>query len=762
MNYKLAQLLLTPGKNANSISEIFVAQIDNHKEFLAGRLFILVEIAKNNPQALKLISFIIDTLNRNYYQSEKILLREKIATLKVEHIFEAALAKTNKNFKEYLENAKIKINYADIGITAGIIHEETIYLSGSGKNKAYLIYQDPANSGQALDNASPRAAYKIYDILKQPESKEKSAENKLFSNVISGLMPAQSYFFITNEALPEYLSKNQILETITILPPVSAVEQIKQTLANINSYVSFAGLIIKGANFPQINDKSAPVNQASARDSIVNLSETEDATEELLSPSGIINVRKWLGALTGLFDFNKNGAQSKGMHGLAIKDKIFVKRNNQFLAKNGALKFIKNIFIYLANALFYIFKTLTVKKDFINFVSALKIKSANFLLFLPRAFKKLSLKNKILLSCALVFLLIFIFNLNNENNEKLTAESEEKYNEISALIEQKQDQAEANILFNNDEGAKKLYEEIKALMEQLPQKSDEQLQKYSEFDEKYALFMEKIQRITRWDNLEEMTNFANLTEAASADNIIFSAKNNKIYAGDSSQKSIYILDIASKSATTLTNLEQPFDAFLHPTMLTENEIYFYANSSKLAKVNLADDSLSAISVNFGDISLLDLENYNNNLYALDGKNKQIFRYSFNNGNLGAPSAWIQGELELDKVSDIAIDGNIYLLGDNGKVIKYLRGSQQEFELKPVEPELKNPAKIFTANDSNHIYILEPEQSRVVVFDKNGLFLMQYQNKTLTNIKDFIIDEANKTIYLLDGNIVYKHALTHLN
>lgn len=766
MNYKLAQLLLTPGKNANSISEIFVAQIDNHKEFLAGKLFILLEIGKNDSASIKIANFLIDSLNHNYYQSEKILLREKISTLKVEHIFEAALAKTNKNFKDYLDNSKISISNKDINISAGVIHGDAIYLSSANKNKAFLIFPDTGDKKNTADNFSIATNYKIIDIIKQSGKKEKNQkttepDDKLFSDVISGEIPAQSYFFITNEALPEYLSKNQIIQTITILPPISAVEQIKQTLANINSYVSFAGLIIKGANFTSVSEKKQLPKTPNVRDSIVNLNQTEDTTEQLLAPSGIINVKKWLSLFFGwLGSANANRAKNSS-YSLAIKDKIFVKRNSVFFAKNNVLKKLKNFFVYIANILFFTFKTFSTKKDFSAFAKNLKNIFFNLLLFIPKKILSLNFKSKALLAIVFTALLILLININSQKNKKELSEAENNYSEISSLIEQKQNQAEANILFNNDDGAKKLYDEIKQLMDQLPQKTDEQTKKYSEFEDKYDIFLEKIRRVTRLENLEEIANFSNLSQSANVDNIIFLEKEKKIYAGDSSQKSIYILDTEDKLTTALTNLEQPYSAFLYPTFFNDKEIYYYSNNNQLAKVNITDDKLGAINANFDTAAISDLENFNNNLYALDSGAKQIYRYTISNSVISTPYSWIQGEADFEKAIDFTIDGSVYLLVENGRVIKYLRGTKQDFALKSVEPELKNPTKIFTSKDINSIYILEPEESRIVVFDKEGFFLMQYQDKSLKNLKDFIVDEKNKTLYILNDNTVYKHALIHL-
>src|SRR3989339_204102 len=109
MNHKLAQLSLSTSNKAGSTGDIFVAQPDSTKESLAGKLFIIVEINSTKIEGLKIINFLIDNINHNYYQNEKIILRERISTLTVEHIFEAALAKINKNFSEGTRNKRKRI-----------------------------------------------------------------------------------------------------------------------------------------------------------------------------------------------------------------------------------------------------------------------------------------------------------------------------------------------------------------------------------------------------------------------------------------------------------------------------------------------------------------------------------------------------------------------------------------------------------------------------------------------------------------------------
>ncbi|MCK5320728.1 hypothetical protein KAJ61_05070, partial [Candidatus Parcubacteria bacterium] len=658
MDHKIGQLILTPGKNANTVCDIFVAQVDSHKEYLAGKLFILIEIGENNANSLKIINFLIDTLSHNYYQSEKILLREKITTLKVEHIFEAALAKTNKNFKDYLESAKIKTKLSNISTTAGIIHNKKLYLSSSDKNKAFLIYKTQINEKRKTENDKKDFIYKITDIINQANSRAETEEikNKIFSNVISGKMPPQSYFFITNEALPEYLSKKQIIETITLLPPAGAIEQIRQTLAKINSYISFVGLIVKSQEIAFNESKITVATKSSVEKSIINLNKTEDATENLLSPTGIINSGRWLGALTDKF-LNRNISQATK---LGLKDKILVKR------KTPVLNVLKNIF-FIFSALFKniarLFKNSSIKINFKSILKPLKTKTGNFFSLFANFFSSMSIKNKTLLFLGIAIIIIFSINLTLQKNKQETIELEENFDELKALIEQKQNQAEANMLFSNEGGAKKLYDEIKALMTELPQQTEEQIKQYSEFDEKYNVFLERIRRVEHFANVKELINISNITPNASAENLIYSRENNKIYIADSQQKSIFIFDTNDNTATTFTDLEQENFGMSSATMINDSRIYYFGQNSLLI-YDFENNNLKNYPININNGEIADADNYNNRLYLLDKKNKQILRYNTANYSFTSPYGWIQEPILIDDFVSMSIDGHIYVLGKN--------------------------------------------------------------------------------------------------
>ena len=108
MYNKIAPIILNAGKNT-SYSDVFIAQPDSLKENLAGKTFVLAEINSKKNEGRLIFDFLVESLENYYYNDEKILLKDKIEGLKLENIFEAAIAKINKDLNEFLINEKIKI-----------------------------------------------------------------------------------------------------------------------------------------------------------------------------------------------------------------------------------------------------------------------------------------------------------------------------------------------------------------------------------------------------------------------------------------------------------------------------------------------------------------------------------------------------------------------------------------------------------------------------------------------------------------------------
>ncbi|MCK5061519.1 hypothetical protein KAR28_03125 [Candidatus Parcubacteria bacterium] len=761
MSCQIATINLSQGKKSAGISDIFIAQPDAIKESLAGKLFIVIELSGHNSQSLKVINFLIDRINHNYYQNDKILLRERITTLRPEHIFEAALAKTNTEFRDFSHDEKIKIKNSQINISVGIIYKNILHFANSGKNKVFLFYKGSENDKKNKEQANekkPGEKYKIIDLAKADrEANEKNESNKLFSNVMSGDLPTRSYILIVNEALPEYISQKQLKQIITTLPPSGAVEQIKSTLGQINSYVSFQGLLIKNTvlDTPKIN--SAAVHPEETRDSIAELNVTEDTTEQLLAPSGILNVKKWLAFAQSLWPWR---ADSGPKNTIVLKEQIYSKKkSSQFL--NNIFSLVKQGLIGLINIPLYLFRLLANWQKIKNIAANIKPNLASvYKKYIAKIFR-LSNKRKILLGAAIILILIFSANIFINRQKQQKTEVENNYRELTRLIEKKHNQAEASLLYSNDAGAQKLFNEITELLEQLPQLTDEQKQKYQDFKNKLELQLEKTRRVVRLEEINELANLSKLNSQAKPINIFYSPATEEIYAADPQDKSIYVLE-NDNIITTVTDLGKPINDLKFPAAAGEDSVYYFNNGS-IIEFSAKDEAMRDLSINLlHDASqFIGADTFSKRLYLLNRQVNQIFRYNRTGDSFSNAYAWVQESADFSEAVDMSIDGHVYVLLSDGQALKYLRGKKIDFKLEPVDPALSNPTKIFASEEQKFLYILEPDEERLVLYDKSGQFILQYKAPFLGNCLDFAIDETNKKMYFLSGTSIYFAPAPHL-
>ncbi|MEA3449622.1 MAG: hypothetical protein U9Q85_01435 [Patescibacteria group bacterium] len=736
MSHKLAQLNLpSKAKKAQTLSDIFIAQPDPAKESLAGKLFILIEINKANNDAIKLINFLFQQINNNYYQSDKIILRERISTLKPEHIFETALAKTNKDLEKFIKQEKIKILLSSINITVGLLYEQNFHFANTGKNRIFLFYRQEEEpiSSKKYTKTKPKNQYKLADLgLSAKEPTGKQSKTKQFNNVISGLLPLNSFILISNEALPEYITEKKLSTIVSTLPPKSSVEQIKGLLQNINSYISFQSIIIKiNKEASEFKPEPAPTNiatKSSTPENISELSSTETTTEKIMSPSGFFNFKKWL----------------------------------NFLNINKIINGTKHITLALLNGVYYIFKfalkAVNLKKSTINIGPKLKFYAQNS----KRLLLALNWKKRLLLLTAFLSVIMLTINIITNKKDQEEIAQKKEYRELIVEIEKKQHQAEASLLYSNEKSAQKLFTEITELMEQLPQVSAEQQKTYDEFSTKLELQLEKTNRVIRFEDKERIADFKNINQKASPINLFLLTEAKRLYVADPKNQSVYIVDLNDLSITVAADTSEVTNDLRYPSSAEAESVYYF-NANNVIEFRTSDNTIKTLDINLlGDASqFASTDTYNGRYYLLNRKEGQIYRYSRSGKSFSSPYAWIQEAADLSTAIDLSIDGYIYVLQNNGEVIKYLRGRAVDFKLEAVNPAISAPNAIYSSSDLKYIYILEPKESRLIIYDKSGQFLKQYKDNFLKNAKGFAIDENNKQMYFLAGTEILQTSALHL-
>ncbi|MAG35814.1 MAG: hypothetical protein CL878_06180 [Dehalococcoidia bacterium] len=148
------------------------------------------------------------------------------------------------------------------------------------------------------------------------------------------------------------------------------------------------------------------------------------------------------------------------------------------------------------------------------------------------------------------------------------------------------------------------------------------------------------------------------------------------------------------------------------------------------------------------------EAYTVNLYAVDTGASQLLRWR--PASLGTytvpPDTWFATPVpdEVPSALDLAIDGDIFLLGADGAITRYRSGQQQSFTLRGLERPLQNPQAIMTASFISSLYVVDAGNGRIVQLAKTGQFERELVGVAGPGdaIRDLWVDEAGGRIFVL--------------
>ncbi|MDP3900264.1 MAG: hypothetical protein Q8Q23_04250 [bacterium] len=762
MYYKLEKLVLTPTSGKpSSTAEVFISNPQIDQEAILGKLFFACEIESVKSDALKIINFFISALPNNYYQSEKISLREKMGKINIATLFENSIARVNAEFEKFAKKERVKIDGKKVNLVAGVITKSELIYSTVGSMRAMLIHTEGKSENAESLITAGEANKKIYKIavIEENETRKKVDFSKIFSNVTEGKIPLEGYFVFTNDILPEYISNKHLSKIITTLPLPSAVEQIKSQLHKINNYVTFVGIIIKNSSQPQIK-RSIPKMQlhVTANNSLEEMQSTENRTSKYLSPFGAINKDR----IINFFKKNTIGLLKSGGYpreNSTIRDKIFLTRKSPFRVILRFSNYLKNLFSLIINIFFYLIQISLHPVLLIRKISLLtKIilsKILGFFSFLYFWYKKLSPISKTWLVIFVICASLFTYNIYSITGSKNQQINEVSYQEKVQTIQQKQNQIEAALLYKDEEKAKALIEETAGLITELNsyEKIDGRL--IETLLSKNAEQLKKISHVITIDP-QELIDFSNLEKNSQPQSMAL--VDTIVIAANPKTGTLFQYNIKDKTASNFA-LTKNINFGAQPD--SDEAIFISAQGGvRVDKTGIIQTIDEKIIDSLNEIN--DIAYFNSRLYVLSAANNNILRFA---KNFDTYEEWVKENIDLSNAASVAIDGYIYVLKNNGEVLKFLSGYTNKFELSKINPPLTSPTKIKLTGDSEagQIYILEPSANRIAVFSKEGKFITQYQLENLTDLKDFLVIKNNDAksvnakdkILLLSGSKIYE-------
>jgi len=739
---KLEEFFVEGSNQERSHVLLHITEPSNAEERKKGYFFALAEINNGPLEQIEHLQQMIDDLESGYYETD---------TNEEKDPFEVVLEYINRRGHHILQYKNSVVN-----CIVGVMRNHEVSFAYHGNPNVILFFKNKEKELEQID-------------VMEGQEPDKSLDH-LFSSIIQGNVNTNDSLYIATPHVTDYFTHDRVQKIINTRDTSQSAGHIQKVLKDLDSDISFGGILMHYPSSMPKTDLSSIYQEKGSDASINRLVAQEKNTKEIMSPpilkslKGVkkkikeyrpkenknenetIITKKKKGNIETNFRRRQDGGQQSLLNTILITlGKTLV------LGTVGLFKLLKKLAIQIGRGSILLFLLITNKdkkrQDVIkNIKNNAHEKKENFY--------QLPILSKILFVSSIILAIVFLSSITTYKiKENWQAEKQAYNNQIQSVIDKK-NAADASIIYGNDERALSLLQEAEQIVKELPSGNKKEKDKILELSNEVDSVLMKLRKLSvikpeTIADLTQVNSNANTTKLTKIDNTLlaYGEKDISFYKVNLNGNSIEI-----KDHNNITNLAYS------STPKEQDKIVFVNGDSSIAEYNKESSLLSTKDIGFAneEVLLSDIFVYNRKLYSLDPKNNQIYRHSQTQTGYDKGTAWIKDDnINLSDGISLAVDGDLFVLKKNGEIIKMAGGQKQDFNITGLDPTLDNPIQIWTYNGLQNIYILEPTNKRVILLDKEGKMINQYTSNSWENPTSMIVEEENKTIYILDSNKIYK-------
>jgi len=708
-----------------------------------GYFFALAEIKGGTRDEIIELEKIFDDLEKSYYNTQN--SSEKNA-------LELSLEFINRRAHEVLEGSE-----AEIDCFVGVLEDFHLTFSTHRAPLAALFYSKDGKLGHLS--------------IVDPEEDTK----QFFSSLTEGDLHTGDSLLIATPQMSEFFSNDRLEKLILTRSTDESVEHIEKVLKQLRSGYSYGGVLLHSAEKHEIaktGKKPRDMSHGSVA-SLHSLVQREKETSTTLSPPLFYETRE---KMKNFLEERKEKMEEQTERNDENRKKIHSNESHRSHSSSSESTTKADIVLMLGRVLISCLKAiLFVVVTTARFLQSLF--SNIFILITNRRGKReevirniresyrrkidffvhLPLLSKVLLGIALTSLLIFSGSVVYLKMNQSKEENKQQYTNLINAIEEKKNAAEASLLYNDESRALSLLQEAQGYLAQVPQNSPEQKAQAQTLTEQLSATMSKLQKMTliNPELLADLT-----TKNPTAQGTFMIRIENQLLISGREDANLYSVSLDTKEVSAQLHDTLPS---LGPgsTPKEQDKVVFLLQNDKIAEFTKSTKALIQKEISFpiANVRSQALGLYNRRLYTVDATNNQIFKHSQTLSGYDKGTAWItDSTVDIKNAISLAIDGDLYVLQSSGVITKLTAGKNAPFETTGILPPLNKPVHLWTSSDSQTIYILEPENKRIILLDKTGKFLKQFTSPQFQKLTSMVVDEKEKKIYILDSNKIYSFGM----
>lgn len=229
--------------------------------------------------------------------------------------------------------------------------------------------------------------------------------------------------------------------------------------------------------------------------------------------------------------------------------------------------------------------------------------------------------------------------------------------------------------------------------------------------------------------------------------------NNAVFLDQERQK-IIVLNLDNKQARAISlDAENIHDLDLNEdgelNLLTNGVYQLDPTSESSGAAEIIAEGDSNREANF-------IESFATYIYVFNPAKRNVYRYAQQTDGFSDPIGWLSGaaSFDYDNVSSWAIDGSVWLTTREGTLHQLESGEELDFEVTGMSQPFSHNILVYTHENLENLYVLEPDNSRVVILNKEGQFLREIKSASLASTTTLFANEELGKVFAVSGSIVY--------
>lgn len=685
--FRLAEIEVSRATNDERIIGLFRYQADV-KGKKPCTIVILVEI----ESSLYVYEQLLDVINATAEQV-------RVLTIGVDADpmarFEKLVQRMNDAIANFIEREPTPVNWSRVNVFLFQLMDSQVCLTGIGRLMNIFLQKQKDGT------------FKSFDLLGSLEQPATINPQKVFASLICGDIASGDSLFLGTNNFEKLRGELQLTQKLSAMPPVTAALEIKQELERKHVEEDFAGIVIASVVLP-VNavEEAEPAEKSTS--SIEKLKREEELTQTMLSPT----IAQGKSTRNDELPMGK-AANSTWMNQLGQRLKPSSPRPGK-----GPIK------------------------DPVTLVG-LRGMNAGHVNFLTK-------QRKLILAAGVLVVILLIGGVAWYRQNKQATEEQQTWNTILAQATDNKNIAESDLLYGNEDHARKMISNAQVTLDGLDEKTPERKTAKAALNQDIEAVRQKLKREIRVDQPTEIGSLALGAPENSLKTV--TVLGDSLYAVDAPSHAIVHIDLKAKSVNRINLPDNAGEVISAAT--DNNNAYFLTDTRNLFRLvpNSATSSKATLSLNKAS-STESISLYGSRAYVLDPLGNMIWRYNTVGKGFGSEQAYIrQNTSNFANAVAVAVDSNVYVGFKDGRVTRYLSGAQEVWTLGNADPEMTNLNALWVDPASDRIVIADSVGKRILIFNKQTSKLVAQIVSAQFNQPNYVtVDSENKKIYVIDGN-----------